>query len=207
MTTTATEKAFDASAKLDELEAAAAPVEERVRELEDERAQKRRILEGPDRNTPGLLDQLRDLRTSDPGQFKPDGTPVGEEGKRLAAQIAEVGPLEPLAQEIQHQRLLAAKARRDVSSFITQHIDAILVARRPQTEARRLAVLADRDRLLEAVDDYQRWGIWLQGMLAAAQRDSYVAGVEQATNFKKAMRGDLLRELLPETDESEVEDE
>ena len=110
MATTATEK-FDPSLKLDEMETAAAAVEEQIRELEDEYAQKRRILEGPDRNTPGLLDQLRDLRTRDPEQFEADGTPVGKEAKRLAAAIAEVGDLEPLAQQIEQARLLANKAR------------------------------------------------------------------------------------------------
>jgi hypothetical protein len=207
VTTTATAK-FDASAKLDEMEAAAAAVEERVHELENDYESKRQVLEGPDRNLPGLVDEVRDLRTRDPEQFKPDGTPVGGEAKRLQAAIAEVGDLEPLAQQIQHTRLLANKARLDVGSFIGTHIDEILAARRPQAQERRVAVLAARDRLLEAVDDYQRWGIWLQGMLAAAHRYNYVDGVEQASNFKKSLAGDLLPELLPELiDESEVEDE
>jgi hypothetical protein len=203
--TTATTK-FDPSAKLDEMEAAAAAVEERVRQLEDEHEEKRRILEGPDRNVPGLLDELRNLRTRDPEQFKSDGTPVGEEAKRLQAAIAEVGDLEPLAQQTQHSRLLAAKARRDVGSFIGAHIDAILAARRPQAEARWAAVLAARDRLVAAIDEYQDFGVWVMGCLAAAHRRNYVAGVEQATNFRKSLAGDLLPELLPEpTDESKVE--
>jgi hypothetical protein len=206
--TTATKTKFNASAKLDEMEAAAAAVEERVRELEREHEEKRRILEGPDRNLPGLVDEFRDLRTRDPEQFKPDGTPVGPDAKRLQAAIDEVGDLGPLAQEIQHTRLLADKARRDVNSFVNAHIEAILAARRPEAEQRRAAVLAARDRLLVAVDEYQRWGVWLQGMLAAAHRYNLVDGVEQATSFKKSMAGDLLPELLPEpTDESEVEDE
>ena len=76
---TATKTKFDPSAKLDELEAAAAAVEERHQELSREHEEKRQVLEGPDANTPGLLDELRDLRVRDPAQFKPDGTPVGED--------------------------------------------------------------------------------------------------------------------------------
>jgi hypothetical protein len=195
---------FDASAKLDEMEAAAAAAEERVHELEREHEEKRQVLEGPDRNLPGLLDELRDLRARDPEQFKPDNTPVGEDAKKLQAAIDEVGELEPLAQEIQHTRLLAEKARRDVGSFIRAHIDAIFAARRPQAEERRAAVLAVRDRLIDAIDQYRDFAVWKMGMLAAAHRDNLVDGLDQAGNFRKSLAGDLLPELLPE---GEVDDE
>ena len=188
---TASKTKFDASATLDEKEATAAAVEERVRELENEHEAKRRVLEGPDRNLPGLVDELRDLRTRDPEQFQPDGTPVGPDAKRLADQIDEVGPLEPLAQKIQHERPLAAKAKRDVGSFIGAHIDAIFAARRPQAEQRLAAVRAARDHLIDTIDQYRDFATWVMGMLAAAHRDNYVAGLDQATNFKKSLAGDL----------------
>jgi hypothetical protein len=70
-----------------------------------------------------------------------------------------------------------------------------------------MAVLAARDRLIEAIDAYQDFGVWLIGMLAAAHRRNYVDGVEQATNFKKSLAGDPLPALLAEPiDESEAEE-
>jgi hypothetical protein len=189
---------FDPSAKLNEMEAKAAAVEQRRDELERDYEEKRQILEGPDLNTPGLLDELRDLRLRDPEQFKPDGTPVGEDAKKLATAIDEVGELGPLVHEIEHARLLADRARLDVSSFIAVHIDAIFAARQPEAEQRRAAVLANRDRLITSIDDYQDFGVWVMGMLAAAHRDNYVPGLEQAGNFKKSLAGDLLPDLLPE---------
>ena len=93
---TATKTKLDPSDELTEMEATAAAVEERVRKLETEHEEKRRILEGPDPITPGLLDELRALLARDPGQFQADGTPVGSDAKELQAAIDEVGDLAPL---------------------------------------------------------------------------------------------------------------
>ena len=64
-------------------------------------------------------------------------------------------------------------------------------------------MLAARDRMIAALDDYRAFASWKMGMLAAARRNTSVDGLEQAGNFRKTLEREL---LLPELiDEGEVE--
>ena len=58
--------------------------------------------------TPWAHREPRKLHVDDPVQFKADGTPTGPDAKKLAAAIAVIGDLAPLADEVEHARLLAA---------------------------------------------------------------------------------------------------
>jgi len=158
-------------------------------ELSRDLAEKRRVLEGPDLNTPGLIEQLQARRVRDPVQFKADSIPTGPDAKKLAEGIAEVGDLDPLVAEIEHTRLLADRARRDRDAYVRAHIDSVLDAKRSEAEKQPAAVDAGLDHLRQAIDGYIAFTQDVAGLLATAGRDNRVPGQDEAGDFRRSLKG------------------
>jgi hypothetical protein len=142
-------------------------------------------LEGSDRNTGGLNQQLHKLRVRDPEQFTPDETPVGPEAKRIQAAIDEVGDLAPIVTERDHARLVKEKAKRDLDAHIAAHLDAILDA--TDSEAVAAAVNAAIDNLRGTLDDYVAHTQRLAGLLAIGGRDNRIDGADQAAELRRTV--------------------
>jgi hypothetical protein len=188
----------DALATFDRLDGVLADARERHQELSRELEEKRVILDGSDLNTPGLVQQLSDLKGSDPTQFKADGTPTGPDAKKLASAIDEVGDLGPLADEVEHTRLLQAKADRDLGSFVTAHVGELVAAKVTEAEGQAAAVEGALEHLRSALRGYVRFNQDVMGLLATAGRDTRVPGLDGAAGLLKALDDQTVPVPIPE---------
>ena len=150
----------------------------------------------------GLVDHDQALQANDPTEFSTDGTgtPTGPNAKKLAAAIDEVGDLGPLMQEAQHAGALEAKAERDRKAFVAENVTDLLAAMRPQAEAQPVAIAAAVEGLREALSTYIGFNGQVAELLAAANLDTRVPGLEEAANLRRSLEDIALPVPITEVD-------
>jgi len=183
--TTTTKSAL---AELERLEREQHKAHKVASELAREHFGKRKRLDGH-LDEAGLLDERRRLEFRDPAQFAPDGSAKGAEAKAIEKEINAIGDLAPLAREIEHARLLEAKAKGDADEFAREHLTAILEELRPKAEAVADAANAAAAAFGKACGEYIAFNGRVAGLLGKVPgANTRVPGLDAAAEHQRTVK-------------------